>query len=190
MNTRKIVHFLIIPALFYLNSSVSKAQVSSLITSVEELNIALVNAKPGDTLRLGDTEFSGKSLRINISGAEGNPVVIQSNHRAKTRFTVPLQISGDYVSVQGIKFAGNGHIEISGSGCRVSHCIFNDAKSGKWIRILPGSTKAEIDHNLFENKTNNREMDRNCQLLQIVVRNKNERHHIHHNVFRERQLWF
>jgi poly(beta-D-mannuronate) lyase len=43
----------------------------------------------------------------------------------------------------------------------------------------------EIDHNLFENKTNNREMDRNCQLMQIVVRNENERHHIHHNLFRD-----
>lgn len=183
MKTWKIAYVLIFCVLFCLNFHQAKTQVSVMITSSAELNKALLKAKPGDTLRLGNVEFSGNSIRINISGEEGKPVVIQSHDQGKARITAPVRIEGNYVCMEGISFSGNGNLEILGSGCRVSHCIFNDVKTGKWIRVFPGSSRVEIDHNLFENKTNNREMDRNCQLMQIVVRNENERHHIHHNFF-------
>ena len=54
---------------------------------------------------------------------------------------------------------------------------------GKWIRVRAESREVEIDRCRFENKTNNLEEVRGCQLMQIYVRNQGERHHVHHNYF-------
>ena len=54
-------------------------------------------------------------------------------------------------------------------------------QAGKWIRVRAESRKIEIDRCRFENKTNNLEEMRGCQLMQVYVRNQGEGHHIHHN---------
>ena len=51
------------------------------------------------------------------------------------------------------------------------------------MRILEGSSLIEIGYNTFKNKSNNTQHEKGYQLLQIVVLNQNERHHIHHNLF-------
>ena len=80
-------------------------------------------------------------------------------------------------------FEDGGNLEVDGAYCRISRCVWSDAQPGKWIRVRPGSRRIEIDHCRFENKTNNRELPRGCQLMQIVVRNEGEAHHVHHNHF-------
>ncbi len=172
-----------LPFLFFSNST--NAQVSISVKTTSELKNAISNAKPGDLIILEDGEFKGESLSISAKGSSGKPIAIKAKNIGKAIFTIPVKIDGEFITVEGIRFSELGNLGISGKNCRISRCMWSDAKSGKWIRVLPGSAEIEIDHNLFENKTNNREMDRNCQLMQIVVRNENERHHIHHNLFRE-----
>ena len=58
-----------------------------------------------------------------------------------------------------------------------------DVQVGKWIRVRAESREVEIDRCRFENKTNNLEEMRGCQLMQIYVRNQGERHRVHHNYF-------
>ena len=160
------------------------AQDTTAIKTTANLLTAISGAKPGDVILLEDGIFGTQEVRISAKGVAGKPIVIQAKNAEKAAFGVPLKIDGAYISLVGMSFREKGAIDITGKNCRVSRCTWSDAKSGKWIRVLPGSSEIEIDHNLFENKTNNREMDRNCQLIQIVVRNENERHHIHHNLFR------
>jgi len=180
--TRKICIVAIIQFLFF--SLNTKAQVSTEVKSTAELLIAISTAKPGDEILL-EGDFNGETIRFSAKGTIEKPIVIKSKNSGKANFTVPVKMYGEYLSVEGISFSGQGNLEISGKNCRISRCTWSDAKSGKWIRVLAGSSAIEIDHNLFENKTNNSELDRNCQLIQVVVRNENEQHHIHHNLFRE-----
>ena len=161
------------------------AQVTTEVKSASELQKAVSAAKPGDVVILDDGIYSDVTIQISVKGNSTKPIKIKAKNIGKVIFTVPVKIDGEFLSVEGISFSEQGNLEISGKNCRISRCTWSDVKSGKWIRILPGSSEIEIDHNLFENKTNNREMDRNCQLIQVVVRNENERHHIHHNLFRE-----
>lgn len=173
----------------FLISVCCSVQASSPVTievkTTSELEVALRKANPGDLILLEDGIYGGKKLLIPVKGTEGNPVEIRARKIGKAVFTMPVKMEGEFVLLIGAGFAEQGNLEISGKNIRISRCTWSDAKSGKWIRVLPGSSEIEIDHNLFENKTNNREMDRNCQLIQVVVRNENERHHIHHNLFRE-----
>jgi poly(beta-D-mannuronate) lyase len=161
------------------------AQVTTEVKSASELQKALSAAKPGDVVILDDGIYSDVTIQISVKSNSTKPIKIKAKNIGKVIFTVPVKIDGEFLSVEGISFSEQGNLEISGKNCRISRCTWSNVKSGKWIRVLPGSSEIEIDHNLFENKTNNREMDRNCQLIQVVVRNENERHHIHHNLFRE-----
>jgi poly(beta-D-mannuronate) lyase len=61
----------------------------------------------------------------------------------------------------------------------------NNLKGGQWLRVDAKSRNIEIDHCLFEKKENNREKNRDCQLLRIDATNSKESHHIHHNHFRD-----
>jgi len=161
------------------------AQVTTEVKSASELQKALSAAKPADIVILDDGIFSDVAIQISVKGTSTKPIKIKAKNIGKAIINVPVKIDGEFLSVEGISLLEQGNLEISGKNCRISRCTWSDVKSGKWIRVLPGSSEIEIDHNLFENKTNNREMDRNCQLIQVVVRNENERHHIHHNLFRE-----
>jgi len=162
-----------------------KSQNATEVKSVSELHKAVLGANPGDVIILDDGIFSDGAIQISIKGTSTKPIIIKAKNIGKAIVTVPVKIDGEFLSVEGISFLGQGNLEISGKNCRISRCNWSDVKSGKWLRVLAGSSQIEIGHNLFENKTNNREMDRNCQLIQIVVRNENEQHHIHHNFFRE-----
>lgn len=155
------------------------------VRTTGELQVALRKANPGDMVLLDDGIYGGNKLLIPVKGTEANPVEIRAKNIGKAVFTMPVKMESEFVSLVGVGFAEQGNLEISGKNIRISRCTWSNAKSGKWIRVLPGSSEIEIDHNLFENKTNNREMERNCQLIQVVVRNENERHHIHHNLFCE-----
>jgi poly(beta-D-mannuronate) lyase len=155
------------------------------VKTTNELQRAILSAKPGDIILLDDGEFLGDAVNFAGKGTAEAPIVIKAKNRGKAIFSVPLKMEGEFLSIIGIGFRNLGSLEISGKNCKVLHCSWSDVKSGKWIRVLPGSAEIELAWNLFENKTNNRELERGCQLMQIVVRNENERHHVHHNLFRD-----
>lgn len=183
------VHFIfsfIFLCMLFINCPMKvKSQTATEVKSVIELRKAVSVAKPGDVVILDDGIYGDVAIQISVKGTSSKPIKIKAKNIGKAVITVPVKIEGEFLSVEGISFSGQGNLEISGKNCRISRCIWSDTKSGKWLRVLAGSSEIEIDHNLFENKTNNRELDRNCQLIQVVVRNENEQHHIHHNLFRE-----
>ena len=155
------------------------------IKSPGELEKAVTEADPGDLILLADGNFDGESITVFGTGTAEKPVIIKAKNRGKTIIKSPLKIEGDYISLIGVNFEKEGKLEILGKGCRVSQCTWNDAKSGKWIIVLPGSSEIEIDRNTFTNKNSNKDLEKGCQLIQIVVNNKNEQHHIHHNLFKD-----
>jgi len=159
------------------------AQVTTEVKTTSELLNAISGAKPGDLILLEDGDFKDGAIRISAKGTSEKPIVVKAKNMGKAIFTVPVKIEGEFLSISGISFSEHGSLEISGKNCRISRCTWSDAKSGKWIRVMPGSSQIEIDHNLFENKTNNKELEKSCQLIQITVRNENEHHHVHHNLF-------
>ncbi len=68
-----------------------------------------------------------------------------------------ITLAGNYIALMGCRFQGQGNVIIEGKNCRLSRCTFSDSKATKWVRVRPGTSKIEIDHNLFENKTNNQD---------------------------------
>ena len=163
----------------------AKQQTVVKVKSMDELQSAIAKVKPGGAIVLLDGEYDGDKTLVKINGTRENPIVIKAESVGKAIVRAGIQIKGDFISLIGIKFSGNGQLQIEGKSNRVSRCFFDDVKTGKWLRILPGSSNIEIDHNIFENKKSNLDFERGCQLMQIVVRNQNEQHHIHHNLFKD-----
>lgn len=154
------------------------------VSSFSELIKVAESADPGTLILLSDGIYSGDVV-LKGTGTPEAPLVIAAKKSGNVTIEDKLKIEGENITVSGLKFTKNGMLEILGSGCRVTNCKWDNSKSGKWLRVLPGSSEIEIDHNTFQNKVfSNQNMDRDCQLLQIVVRNKNESHHIHHNLFK------
>lgn len=173
---------LTMPFLFF---SVANGQQQILVKNMVELQEAVSVAKPGTVILLSDGIYQSEEITLSANGDAANPIIIQANTLGKAIFQSPIKLNGDFLSIISVQFNEKGNVQISGRGCRISRCTFSDVKTGKWVRILPGSSNIEIDHNIFQNKKINLELERGCQLLQIVVRNKNEQHHIHHNLFHD-----
>ena len=154
------------------------------VSTYAELKEKFDNNAPGDLFILEAGTYSGEPLRLEGNGTAEQPIRIQAAHLHQAKIDTELQLIGNYLSLEDCQFVGEGHLIIEGTGIRISRCLINDSKAKKWVRVLPGSMQIEIDHNRFENKTSNIG-NRSCQLLQVVVLNQNERHHIHHNLFKD-----
>ena len=153
------------------------------VSSMKELKEVLENMEPGTEILLAEGYYRGEiNIDPEISSSE-MPIVIRAKNKGKAIIDSTMILKGNSITLTGCSIEKMGNIVIDGTGCRLSRCTFTDSKAKKWIQVLPGSMKAEIDHNRFENKTNNRTEDRGCQLIQVKVLNTNERHYIHHNLF-------
>ncbi len=155
------------------------------VQSLSELQQAVNKATPGTIITLLDGIYDGQELTLSNSGTPDNSIIIRSAKTGGAIIHTPVKIKADYVSLVGLNFEQEGSIEIEGKGNRISRCTMQNVNTGKWLRVLPGSSEIEIDYNTFENKQSNLTHERGCQLMQIVVRNQNERHHIHHNLFQD-----
>jgi poly(beta-D-mannuronate) lyase len=165
-----------------LQATDQSAQVS--VDSIAELEEAVSRAHPGDVIILKAGQYDQKCT-LSAKGTAVNPIEIRSQSMGKTNIRNVVTLNGEFFSLVGFNFTGNGSVKISGRGIRVSRCRMSNVRTGKWIQVAAGSYKVEIDHCLFEKKDINRKMKRGCQLIQIVVLNKKEKHHIHHNHFRD-----
>lgn len=188
---KSLVYHLLLLLIATTCSSTSAMSRSSLepisidVNSSKELEDALLKAKSGTLIILNDGKYGGSDFVISKNGTPDQPIVIKARNRGKVFLESALKIDGSYISLQGIHFIENGKLEISGKGCRITYCTWDDAKPGIWLHVLPGSSEIEIAHNTFQNKVfSNQNLERTSQLLRVVVRNKNERHHIHHNLFK------
>jgi len=154
------------------------------VSNVESLQTAISKAKPGDVITLLKGDYNSE-ISIEANGVKNNPIVIVADGTGKVTISKKMAVKGNYISIKGLQFVNNGQLEIVGQGHRVTYCTWDDSESGKWLTVLAGSMQVEIDHNVFKNKIkSNTTLDKNCQLLQVLVRNQNESHHIHHNLFK------
>jgi len=154
------------------------------VSSSSELIVAYKNAVPGNVIILENGKYDGKLVFEKNSGKRNLPITIKASSGGKVEVHSKIQIKGDHINIEGLTFVENGSLVLLGKEIRVSHCKWDNSKSKKWLQILVGSSLTEIDHNTFQNKNYNSKYPKGCQLLQIVVSNKNERHHIHHNKFK------
>jgi len=154
-----------------------------IVNNSKELIIASQIASPGDVIVLNDGIYQGKIIFDQMSGKKKSPITVKAAEIGKAEIHDKIEIKGEYINIEGLSFVENGNLEILGKSIKVSQCIWDDSKSKKWLRILEGSSLIEIGYNTFQNKSYNSQYEKGCQLLQIVVLNQNERHHIHHNFF-------
>ena len=155
------------------------------VSSTSALENTLAASGPGDVILLADGVYDGTGCVLNATGAAARPVVIRARTRGGARFTCPVQLLGDHLTLDGIRFTDNSQLFVRGTGCRVTRCTMNDLEPNLWFRVHEDSRNIEIDHCLFENKPNKTRHGSNNQLVQVVVRNEGEAHRIHHNHFRD-----
>lgn len=181
---RKLHPTFIVCILLALSTTASSApQKEVRMISITELENRVNQAQPGETIILPDGIYEGEEANLIGKGTFDKPIILRAASRGKTIFKSPIQIEGQYLTLEGFAFEAKGNIEIEGTGIRITRCTMTDVQVGKWIRVRPDSRQVEIDHCRFANKTNNLVEPRGCQLMQIVVRNQGEKHHIHHNYF-------
>jgi poly(beta-D-mannuronate) lyase len=153
------------------------------VHSLGDLARKVADAAPGDVIELADGDYVGDDCVLAAKGSAETPIIVRAAQLGGARVISPIKIASDFLVLEGIRFEEGGGLIVDGIGCKILRCVMNDVQTGKWIRVLAGSKGIEIAYCRFENKTNNRERDRGCQLLQVRVRNDREKHHIHHNHF-------
>ncbi|SVE08516.1 uncharacterized protein METZ01_LOCUS461370, partial [marine metagenome] len=151
--------------------------------SLDDLSKRIAEAEPGDDIFLEEGHYTGSGCVLSGKGTESRPVVVQARTTGGVTFADPVLLESDYVVLEGIQFVENGNLEILGTGCRITRCTWTDVQVGKRVRVRPRSKQIEIGFCRFQDKTSNLDKYRDCQLMQIVVRNEGELHHIHHNHF-------
>ncbi|MGV8094619.1 MAG: polysaccharide lyase 6 family protein [Mangrovibacterium sp.] len=175
---------LMLVLLFYFFSLPATANdLKRVVNSLAELQEEVIKAQPGDTIIIADGKYKEKEFDLVAKGIPGKPIVIRSQTIGKVTIQGPLSLSGSYLCLSGVDFTEGGAIEINGKGIRVTRCTITNTKVEKWIVVHPGSSNIEIDHCCFKEKEINLEKQKGCQLMRIVVRNQDEKHHIHHNHF-------
>lgn len=155
------------------------------VTSIKELQETVANAKPGTTILLKNGKYH-EQLDLKGKGSKEQPIVVRAETIGGVELLNQVTIQGEHLSLIGFRFTDNGSITVKNAiSCRISRCYMNNLKGAQWLRVDSKSRSIEIDHCLFEKKENNREKDRDCQLMRIEVSNNQESHHIHHNHFRD-----
>lgn len=153
------------------------------VKSLAQLQKAVNSARPGAEIVLADGKYARKSW-ICGKGTSAKRILVRAQTPGKVVVSESMGFQGQYVTLSGFRFVGKGTVEICGRRLRFSRCTMSDVKAGFWLRVRD-SRGLEIDHCLFEKKDINRKMQRDCQLLQIKVLNRGERHRVHHNHFRD-----
>jgi len=153
------------------------------VKTIADLQSAVSRARPGDVILLADGMYDGKRCALSATGSVSNPILIQARTPGKAVLLQPISVKGSHLAIVGLRFEGNSPVEINGRGIRMSRCAMADVQAGVWVHVRAGSRNVEIDHCRFENKTINKR--KSGQLMKMTVRNEQERHHIHHNHFRD-----
>jgi len=150
--------------------------------SIAALEKAVSQARPGDVVELAPGQYD-ENCTLSASGAAVAPITIRSQALGAADLRGAVSISANHMTFTGFRLSGKGTVRIKGHGIRMSHCSMMNVRGGIWVRVEAGSRNVEIDHCRFEDKEENSRRKSGCQLLQLKVLNKDERHHIHHNHF-------
>ncbi len=106
---KKIVSIVILSLLL---AACGKTEIASLntVSNIEELNIAIKDAKPGDNIVLANGTYKDFEIKFTGEGTEDKPITLKAETAGKVFIEgeSSLEISGDYLEVSGLFFR-NGH---------------------------------------------------------------------------------
>ncbi len=153
-----------------------------LVPSIDRLPEAVAAAQPGETLVLADGDHAA-ACTLDVTGLPGKPITIRSRTVGGAVLQGPVLLRGRHLSFSGFDFENQGCLKIRGTGIRVNRCRWSDSQAGVWIHVGDESRNVEIAYCSFEHKTVNRRLEDRCQLMVIMVLNRNEGHRVHHNHF-------
>ena len=140
------------------------------VSSLSELNNAIENAQPGDTVILKNGTWTDCKIAIPCSGTDKAPIVFKAQTAGKVLINGKsfLRIGGNNIIVEGLNFkdgaAADGNVwefRLKGSvasNCRITNCSINDFNNPKrikenyWVALYGKQNR--IDHCTFYNKKN------------------------------------
>jgi signal peptidase I len=103
------------------------------VSSVADLNAAIADAQPGVAIELADGVYEG-AVVVAANGTAEAPIVIRSRktHGAVFQGASSFVITGQYVTIEGLKFVRTGAktIEIAALGTRLTDNVFEDCGNG------------------------------------------------------------
>ncbi|WP_417444433.1 polysaccharide lyase 6 family protein [Joostella sp.] len=175
---------------------VPKTEVAT-IKNVEELNSALSNVKPGDTLILANGIWEDSELLFEAQGKVDSLITLRAEEKGKVIFTgnSNLRIAGEYLVVEGLVFKNgftptnevisfkkdNDHLA---NNSRLTQCVIDNFSNPErhepdtWVAIYGKNNR--IDHNHLSGKRN-RGVTMTVRLNTEESRENN--HKIDHNYF-------
>ncbi len=155
------------------------------VTSIEALQKAINNARPGDVIILANgTYTTTEDIRVDRKGAPGKPITICAETIGGAEISglggFDLVKPAAYIIIKGFKFTHRSSRAKTAGGtrfCRWTQNIFENTGDGEDLTIA--GSDHEIDYNTFQNK--------NAMGRFLAIRGTGsqiaERLHIHHNYF-------
>ncbi|MBW4889224.1 polysaccharide lyase 6 family protein [Mucilaginibacter sp. HMF5004] len=156
------------------------------VNSIDALQRAINNAKPGDVIVLANGKYTAiQDITVDRKGTPKQPIVIcaESNGNAEISGNggFDLVSGAAYVTIKGFKFTNKAKKDKTEGGshfCRWTQNIFENSGDGEDLTIA--GSDHEIDHNTFQNK--------NAMGRMLAIRGTGkqiaERLSIHHNYFK------
>lgn len=194
--TQKISLILIV-SLSFLGLQSCKSRQNIKVTNVEELNLAIAEARPGDKIILENGVWKDAELLLNAKGTEEAPIEITTEEKGKVFIEglSNLRISGEYLIVSGLVFR-NGYTPTSeaisfrekegvyANHCRLTECVIDNFNNPErfetelWVAIYGKNNR--VDHCYL--------VDKRSQGVTMAVRLVDEacrenNHLIDHNYF-------
>ncbi|TXF91167.1 alginate lyase [Neolewinella aurantiaca] len=173
-----------------------------LVSSAEELNAAIENAKPGDVITLANGTYSDFEIKLTGTGTSEQPIKLVAQEKGKVFLEGQsnLRISGEYIHVEGLVFR-NGFTPTSEvisfrtskedlcNNCRITECVIDNYnpserfESDYWVALYGKHNR--FDHNYLTGKRN--------QGVVLAVRlategSRENFHRIDHNFFGHRAV--
>lgn len=143
---------------------------AQLVTNVTELNDAIDNAAPGDSIIMADGTWTDLDIAFDANGTSTQPITLTAEHAGQVTITgaTDFRIGGDYLVVSGLVFENCTATETNmiafrrtssdlANYSRLTDCVIRDCNPSdatddyKWIGIF--GSHNEVDHCLIENKT-------------------------------------
>lgn len=170
----------------------------TLVSSNEELELAIKKAKAGDVIVLASKVWTDATIKFYANGEAGNPIVLKAQEAGKVILSgnSRIIISGSYLTVDGLHFNNGTSLnkpvitlkrnndEIT-KYCRVTNCAITNynppSRSDKYNWVEVWGKNNRIDHNSFYGKTNQGPVL--VVLLKGNEENNNNNHRIDNNYF-------
>ena len=184
LQSAKNLNLLLLVILFWHNPVFAD---SIKVTSIDALQNAINNAKPGDILILANgTYTTTQDITVDRRGTASQPITICAETIGKAEISglggFNLISPAAYIIIKGFKFTDKSSRDKTGGGtsfCRWTQNIFENSGDGHDLTIA--GSDHEIDYNTFQHK--------NAMGRFLAIRGTGsqiaERLHIHHNYFND-----